>query len=683
MEFFSALQRYFAYLAEYIRNYTFSEFWSDHLSYWIPAILANLTVTGSVVILAVLLLRLLYRRCRLERFLPYWTVYALWAVVLVRLLCPIAIPTPVSLFGLFDTPVSETGSLNYIPTAIVHEEYPMVSLPVPDAVNQVLTDALPSGLNQTIGDPLEWEMFLLSSLWHLGAYTVLLVGLIRLRCLRRRLREAVYIGLTGKDDRVPVFLADRIDTPFVLGLFRPKIYLPSVPELTDAEREHILLHENCHIRRGDLVWKTIGFACLCIHWFNPLVWLVLRTAEKDMEISCDQRVLREMEKSGAAGTDAMRLAYTETLLKMASPVKSLSLLPVAFGESGTGERIRRLVGYRKPMVWGIAAAVVMVVLSAALLATNPAEDPVTVLVGADYKAVQVVYAREKESIPADAPTIRITPDRHLMMIDTVNYKEFGVLSPCNGTYEWDGDGYVTHEAVTLEMLRACRKWPDAYDRTGRIRPITDAWGLRGEDPGTWYLAFQTRGGKTYLASGTTDADGSGILQEIIELKSTFDRKEDVSRIASYAEAMQQISMENGLGAVQYYAEYSDARIPESFLLGFRAYPATGKRTPQMLGYAHFHVYDTGVVLDTVHVYDAPEGYVIAPHMLWYGDDYCHVVLTYQCDGISEILVTREDGTKERYGMEYSKTGIELIPSRNGNWADIVDWEVNFSQERTG
>lgn len=677
MDFTYMLERYFGHLAEYIRNYTFSEFWSDHLSYWIPAILANLTVTGSVVILAVLLLRFVYRKCRIERFLPYWPVYALWGLVLFRLLCPIAIPTPVSLFSLFDTPLSETGSLNYIPTALVHETYPTVSLPVPDIVNQTLTEALPSGLNQAIGDPLEWEMFLLSSLWHLGAYTVLLVGLIRLLRLRHRLQEAVYIGLTGKNNRIPVFLADHIDTPFVLGLFRPKIYLPSVPELTDAEREYILLHENCHIRRKDLLWKTLGFACICIHWFNPLVWLIFRTAEKDMEISCDQRVLREMDKTGSADTDAIRFAYTETLLKMASPTKSRTLLPVAFGESGTGERIRRLVGYRKPLAWGIATAVVIAVLSVALLATNPVKEPVTVLAGADYEVVQVVYAPAYEPIPADAPFFRITPDRHLLMIDTENVKEFGVLSPCNGTYEWNGEEYVTHEAVTLDMLLACRRWSDAYDRTGRIRPITDAWGLRHES-GMWYLAFQTRGGKTYLAHGITDEDGSARLQWILQLKSTFNRKKDADRIASYTEAMAQAAQEHGLGARHIYAQYSDARVPESFLLGFRAYPADGTKTPQKLGYAHFHVYDTGLVLDTVQICDAPEGYAVGDG-LFYDDGYQKVILTYQCDSLQEIIVTREDGTTEHYGMEHFRTGILLIPSRNENWADITHMEFVMTE----
>ena len=673
MDFTYMLERYFGHLAEYIRNYTFSEFWSDHLSYWIPAILANLTVTGSVVILAVLLLRFFYRKFRIERYLPYWPVYALWGLVLFRLLCPLTIPTPVSLFSLFDTPLSETGSLNYIPTALVHEEFPLVSLPLPDAVNQTLTDALPSGHYQTAADPMEGEMALLSSLWHLGAYGLLLVGLLTALVqgirLRRHLREAVR---TGTFRRIPVYLADRIDTPFVLGFFRPKIYLPSDIPLTETETESILLHEYRHIRRGDILWKTIGFLCVCIHWFNPLVWIGFRAAEKDMELSCDQWVIRHLEKTDPSAS----LVYSETLLKMASPAASRPRLPVAppiaFGESGTGERIRRLVGYRKPLAWGIAAAVVMVVLSTALFATNPASAPVTVLAGADYEVVQVVYTTEYEPIPENAPVIRITPDWHLMMIDTENVKEFGVLSPCNGTYEWNGEEYVTHEAVTLDMLLACRRWPDAYDRTGRIRPITDAWGLRRES-GIWYLAFQTRGGKTYLARGTTDADGSGRLQDILALKSTFNRKKDADRIASYTEAMAQAAQEHGLGARHYYAQYSDARVPESFLLGFCAYPANGTKPPQMLGYAHFHVYDTGLVLDTVHLCDAPEGYAAAPGF-YFGDGYHKVILTYQCDDLTEIIVTREDGTTEHYGMEHFRTGIMLIPSRNENWADITHME---------
>ena len=676
MDFTYMLERYFSHLAEYIRNYTFSEFWSDHLSYWIPAILANLTVTGSVVILAVLFLRLLYRKFRIERFLPYWPVYALWGLVLFRLLCPIAIPTPVSLFSLFDTPLSETGSLNYIPTALVHEEFPLVSLPLPDAVNQTLTDALPSGREQSVFDPLELPMVLLSYLWHLGAYGLMAVGLLTALVqgirLHRHLREAVR---TGTYRRIPVYLADRIATPFVFGFFRPKIYLPSDIPLTETETEYILLHEYRHIRRGDILWKTLGFLCICVHWFNPLVWIGFRAAEKDMELSCDQWVIRHLEKTRPDVPD-VPLVYSETLLKMASPSKSRTLLPVAFGESGTGERIRRLVGYRKPLAWGIAAAVVMVVLSAALFATNPAGAPVTVLAGADYEVVQVVYAPAYEPIPADAPFFRITPDQHLMMIDTENIKEFGVLSPCNGTYEWNGEEYVTHEAVTLDMLLACRRWSDAYDRTGRIRPITDAWGLRGQDPGTWYLAFQTRGGKTYLAHGITDEDGSARLQWILQLKSTTTTPEKISSFVRFTAA---IPEKAGLTNLQYYAEYSDARIPESMLIGFRSYqPGTAPDAPQKLGYAHFHVYDTGLVLDTVQLCDAPEGYAVGDG-LFYDDGYQKVILTYQCDSLQEIIVTREDGTTEHYGMEHFRTGIILIPSRNENWADITHMEFVMTE----
>lgn len=688
MEFLYPIRYYFDTLAVYIQNYTFAEFWSDHLSYWIPAILANLTVTGSLVILAVLLLRFFYRKFRIERYLPYWPVYALWAVVLFRLLCPITVPTPVSLFGLLDTPLSETGSLAYIPTRLVHETYPTVTLPVPDAVNETLTNALPSGHYQDTADPMEGELVLLSILWHLGAYGLLvagiLTGLVQVIRLRWRLREALPDGYTGNHLRVPVYLADRIDSPFVLGLFRPKIYLPSAaPDgnpLTETEKKYILLHELHHIRRGDILWKTVGFLCVCVHWFNPLVWLGFRMAEKDMEITCDQWVVRRLAKDDP---DAP-LAYSGTLLKLASPVRSRGFLPVAppvaFGESAAGERIRRLVGYRKPLVWGIAAAVVLAVLSVVLLATNPVSAPVTVLAGADYKVAQVVYSRKKEPIPEDAPWFRITPDRHLCIWVKMEelYVEYASLAmtPCNGTYEWGGDGYITHEAVTKEMLLACRRWSDAYDRTGSIRPVTDAWGVQTEED--WYLAFQTRGGKTYLANGTTDENGEGTLHWILRLESTFDRQKDVSRTAGYTEALLQIGKDHGLGAVHFFADYTDARIPDEFLLGFRLYPADGTKHPQMLGYAHFSVYDTGVVFASAHAADAaPEGYALAPSVL-YGGSHRKVVLTYQCDEIAAMHVTREDGTKERYSMEYSRTGIELIPMRNENWSDIERIEVEFA-----
>ena len=233
----------------------------NFISYELLPIVFNMSVTASVAILFVLLARLLLKRA------PKIFSYALWAVVLFRLLCPVSITTGFSLLGLFDAPVTETTThttaVEYIPQDIVHTPAPEVKLPVPD-VNQSVNEALPQGDEQTAADPLKVPVALATLVWLAGIGVLAAYSVVSLLRLRRRLVGAVPL-------RDNVYLADYIDSPFVLGLFRPKIYLPS--SLSEQERGYIILHERHHIRRGDHIMKALAFLALCVHWFNPLVWV--------------------------------------------------------------------------------------------------------------------------------------------------------------------------------------------------------------------------------------------------------------------------------------------------------------------------------------------------------------------------------------------------------------------------
>ena len=230
----------------------------NFLTYELLPIILNMTLTASVVILFVLLYRLLMRKA------PRIFSYVLWLVVLFRLLCPVSLTADFSLMGLLDTPVTEvtthTSAAAYVPQDVVHDPAPAVDLPVP-GVGEVVTDALPQGEEQMVADPLEAPMAIATMVWMTGAAAMAVWGVVSLVRLRRRLVGAVPL-------EKGVYLADHIDTPFVLGLIRPKIYLPSA--LPEEERGYILLHERRHIRRLDHVVKLLAFLALCIHWFNPL-----------------------------------------------------------------------------------------------------------------------------------------------------------------------------------------------------------------------------------------------------------------------------------------------------------------------------------------------------------------------------------------------------------------------------
>ena len=319
---------------------------------FLPKIL-NMSVTASVAIVFVLLLRLLLKKA------PKVISYALWAVVLIRLLCPVSIESGLSLFDLFDTPTVDmtehSSAVEYIPSNIVHTEFPEVVLPVP-GVGEAITEVLPQGEEQIRADPLEGPIFIATYVWWGGILVMAIYGIVTYLRLRRRL-------ITASPLRDNIYLADDIDSPFVMGLFRPKIYLPSAME--EREQSYILLHEQHHIRRLDHVVKALAFAALCIHWFNPLVWVAFILSGKDMEMSCDEAVVRKL------GTQ-IRADYTASLLSLATGKRIIAGMPLAFGEGNTKGRIKNLANWKKPAFWVVLVAVIACIVLAVCLLTNPA-----------------------------------------------------------------------------------------------------------------------------------------------------------------------------------------------------------------------------------------------------------------------------------------------------------------------
>ena len=251
--------------------------------------LLNMSLTASVTVVLVILLRFALKKA------PKVISYALWGIVLFRLLCPFSIGSSFSVFNLFETPTEDSGFITsvieYVPTDIVHTEYPSVVLPVP-GVSDVINEALPLGEEQLRADPLEAPISFATYIWMAGVLVMGIYSAISYVQLRRKLRIVVPL-------RDNIFIADDIKSPFVVGLFRPRIYLPC--NLSQKEQEYIILHEKHHIKRCDHIMKALAFLALAIHWFNPLVWVAFILAGKDMEMSCDEAVIRKV------GTDVRRL----------------------------------------------------------------------------------------------------------------------------------------------------------------------------------------------------------------------------------------------------------------------------------------------------------------------------------------------------------------------------------------
>lgn len=301
----------------------------------------NMSITGSIVIAVVLLARLTLKR------VPKIYSYALWAVVLFRLLCPLSITAGLSV--LKPIPVTTTpgiSAVSYQPVAQAVRE----NTPAP--IRQEAVSPQPAEQSET--SPMQIAAYIwLSGASVMAAYSVAQYGI-----LRRKLAEAV--PLQGE-----IYLADRISSPFVMGIFRPRIYLPSSTPM--VERRFIVAHERHHIRRGDPVWKLLGYIALCLHWFNPLVWLAFCLAGKDMEMSCDEAVIKRLGEH-------IRADYSQALLRLATHKRIVSGMPLAFGEGDTKGRVRNMAKWKKPKVWVSAICVVLCLVILAACALNPKQE---------------------------------------------------------------------------------------------------------------------------------------------------------------------------------------------------------------------------------------------------------------------------------------------------------------------
>lgn len=297
--------------------------------------LLSMSASAGWLILAVVVLRLAL--CRAPKWMRCW----LWALVGVRLVMPVSLKSPLSLVP--QSP-AEMG-------AVLPE--PPVTLPrqLPQGVGGYMAAAdvqAGPGLMAALG----W-------LWLAGVLLLLGYALLSMLRLRRRVAEAAL--LEGK-----VWQCDRINTPFILGVLRPKIYLPS--DLPPAALEPVLAHERAHLVRRDHWWKPLGFLLLAVYWFHPLVWLAYGLFCRDLELACDERVVRKLDGAG-------RKAYSQALLTCSADRHVLAACPLAFGEGNVKGRIRAALHYRKPAFWLVLVAAVACVAAAACFLTDPVRHP--------------------------------------------------------------------------------------------------------------------------------------------------------------------------------------------------------------------------------------------------------------------------------------------------------------------
>jgi beta-lactamase regulating signal transducer with metallopeptidase domain len=308
----------------------------------------NMSITATYVLIAVLILRLLLKRA------PKWISYILWGVLLFRLVCPVSFSSAFSLFNFLNAPVAGSGGIEYISKANGLTVVPQISSDA-DYFGKTVSPIVSHAVEATSVEPMQLFLSIGTWVWLAGIAVMLIYSVVSYLWLKRRVSTATH--LNGN-----VFETDEISSPFVCGFFKPKIYLPV--GINETEREYVLLHERTHILRKDHIIKPIAFFALSIHWFNPFMWLAFCLMSRDMEMSCDERVVCELDREG-------KVRYSETLLRLAMRRPILAGSPLAFGESTTKSRIKNVLHYKKPSFWLVCTAVLVLASGTIFLLTNP------------------------------------------------------------------------------------------------------------------------------------------------------------------------------------------------------------------------------------------------------------------------------------------------------------------------
>lgn len=306
--------------------------------------IVNMSISAGWLVLAVLALRLILKKA------PKWVNVLLWGIVAVRLICPFSIESALSLI-----PSKET-----ISPEIMMDWTPEISTGV-EALDQVVNPVISTSFAPNPGtsaNPLQILIPVAANFWLLGVLILLAYTAISYLSLRLKLRTAVIL-------RDNIFQCETVSSPFVLGILKPKIYLPY--SMDGNNLNHVVAHEQAHIKRKDHWWKPLGFLLLTVYWFNPLMWLAYILLCRDIELACDEKVIAELGNE-------QRADYTQALVTCSVNRRMIAACPLAFGEVGVKERVKSVMDYKKPAFWIIITALVVCVVVAVCFLTNPLDS---------------------------------------------------------------------------------------------------------------------------------------------------------------------------------------------------------------------------------------------------------------------------------------------------------------------
>ena len=304
----------------------------------------NMSITASWIVLAFIVARLLLKKA------PKWINVLMWGLVGIRLVCPFSLESVFSLI-----PSAET-----VPNGILYTDTPTIHSGVA-VFNSVVNPIILESLAPTVGasvNPMQVITFIASIIWIMGIAVMLIYTAVSYLRIHKKVREAIPY-------QENIWLCDHVHTPFILGVIRPRIFLPSA--MSEQDMKYVIAHEKAHLKRHDHWWKPLGFILLTIYWFHPILWIAYILLCRDIELACDEKVIRDM------GTENKRL-YSDALINCSVPRRMITACPLAFGEVGVKERVKTVMNYKKPAFWVVIVAVIACVVVAVCFLTNPKRD---------------------------------------------------------------------------------------------------------------------------------------------------------------------------------------------------------------------------------------------------------------------------------------------------------------------
>lgn len=369
--------------------------------------LLNMSVSASGFILIAVLLRALLKRS------PKWIHCLLWGLVAVRLVCPLS----------FESSFSLAPRADFVETKLGVQREDGRYMNSATDVSKVLNDDLDNAQNKNLANKGnadrqgDWKK--ISWTWFVGAVLLLSYAAISYLRFRKKVQASVRL-------RDGIYVCDNIRTPFILGVIRPGIYLPS--DMDEVQTDNVIAHERAHLSRLDQVWKPLGYCLLAVYWFNPLCWLAYVLFCRDMELACDEKVIRDMDVED-------KKVYSRVLLSFSDPSHRIAAGPLAFGEIGVKKRIQSVLNYRKPAFWMVGLAILALVVTSLCFLTNPkaAKDPAQTMGTAEYQLPDGLEAENADDLTIFTPNVYKVGSEASCADDKISA---GYIQKFNTTDDW-------------------------------------------------------------------------------------------------------------------------------------------------------------------------------------------------------------------------------------------------------